>query len=457
MEDGRGNHYWYDAEEQLTDAYYGAIDPVTNPHSFVREDHFIYDALGNRQSWNWLANRGSIGFGRRDNGLNQYSYWSPVSNLTYDDTYYGSAGNGVLMQDGTITASYNALNQPTKISVPGYGSDFLWFGYDPLGRCVKRWMGPANASAVSAPTYFVYDGWNRVEEGTSPWSPSRVYFHGARTDEVAASYDTASGVLGYHYYDANGNCTMVSNFLGDILEQYDYDAFGLPHYYSASGSDIGSSTFGNRFLFTGREWLSDLKLYDYRNRMYQPELGRFMQPDPKQFGAGDYNLYRYCHNDPINRNDPFGLFESPGWMQATIPGQVEWDAAVTNFQAGNYGWAAAYSCAMIGQQVVAIVTLGASQRVTAPLQAARTVLVSNEAAALAKSPVMQKVEKQLAEHGEKSLQKSLSSFEQRIAEHAEKIKEATSAGGNTSSMQREMRAFEKERDAIKQLLEKKEK
>lgn len=31
--------------------------------------------------------------------------------------------------------------------------------------------------------------------------------------------------------------------------------------------------------------------------MCQPELGRFMQPDPKHFAAGDYNLYRYAHND----------------------------------------------------------------------------------------------------------------------------------------------------------------
>lgn len=43
--------------------------------------------------------------------------------------------------------------------------------------------------------------------------------------------------------------------------------------------------------------------------MYHPELGRFLQPDPKHFAAGDYNLYRYCHNDPINRNDPFGLID----------------------------------------------------------------------------------------------------------------------------------------------------
>ena len=43
--------------------------------------------------------------------------------------------------------------------------------------------------------------------------------------------------------------------------------------------------------------------------MYQPELGRFLQPDPKEFAGGDYNLYRYCHNDPVNKNDPMGLLE----------------------------------------------------------------------------------------------------------------------------------------------------
>jgi uncharacterized protein RhaS with RHS repeats len=43
--------------------------------------------------------------------------------------------------------------------------------------------------------------------------------------------------------------------------------------------------------------------------MYQPELGRFLQPDPKEFAAGDYNLYRYCHNDPVNKSDPDGLVD----------------------------------------------------------------------------------------------------------------------------------------------------
>ncbi len=50
-----------------------------------------------------------------------------------------------------------------------------------------------------------------------------------------------------------------------------------------------------------------MRIYDFRHRHYQPELGRFLQPDPKQFDAGDYNLYRYCHNDPVNKTDPTGL------------------------------------------------------------------------------------------------------------------------------------------------------
>ena len=303
MEDGRGDHYWYDAEGQLTDAYYGAINPVTNPDNPVRIDYFAYDELGNRMGWNHLASRGEMTFERKNNRLNQYRGWWNYSGINYDDDLPGwgepEEANGVLMQDGNITAGFNALNQPMYIWSANVG--WTHFGFDPLGRCVKRWTDGG------APTYLYYDGWNVIQEGASATNAARLYFHGGRVDEIVASYNAATDTMAYHYYDASGHCTLLTDWQGNILEQYYYDAFGFPYFYDAEGDWLGSSPHGNRFLFTGREWLKDLKLYDYRNRLYQPELGRFLQPDPKHFEAGDYNLYRYCHNDPINKSDPTGL------------------------------------------------------------------------------------------------------------------------------------------------------
>ncbi len=131
----------------------------------------------------------------------------------------------------------------------------------------------------------------------------RTYVHGGRVDEIVASH--ADGVWYNHHYDGQGNCILLSTVSDGLQEQYDYDAFGFPYFYNASGGPL-SAPPRTRFLFTGREWLGDLRIYDYRNRQYQPELGRFLQPDPKEFSAGDYNLYRYCHNDAVNKSDPMG-------------------------------------------------------------------------------------------------------------------------------------------------------
>jgi RHS repeat-associated protein len=318
METGTGNRYGYDAEGQLTAASYRAATPEGTPSGALRTDSFTYDELGNRTGANRVASRGQVTFTRRDNGLNQYLNWTP-SAIYHDDNFgspYVSPGNGVMMAEGYITASFNALNQPMAIWSPAYGSNFLWFGFDPLGRCVKRWVGTVTGVPVgsNSTTYYYYDGWNMVQEGPSATVPDRSYVHGGRVDEIVAS--KVGGLWFNHHYDAQGNCIMLTAGMspGAIQEQYDYDAFGFPYFYTPSGNTL-FSTPRTRFLFTGREWLSELRIYDYRARQYQPELGRFLQPDPMEFGAGDYNLYRYCHNDPVNNADPMGLYVSglTGW------------------------------------------------------------------------------------------------------------------------------------------------
>ncbi len=349
MEDGRGDRYLYDAEGQLEMADYRALYPdSTTPQDPKRRDVFHYDQLGNRMgSANVIASWGSVAasFSRENNGLNQYVSWtkSPINQDDDMGSDWGSPGhaNGVTMQEGWITASYNALKQPKAIWCPSYPggalAQFMWFGFDPLGRCVKRWMGSetGHAAGSNPATYYYYDGWNLIQEGPGGSTADRTYVHGGRVDEIVASQ--AGGEWVYHHYDARGHCILLTNASnGTIREQYDYDAFGYPYFYSPSGGKLGSAfQFGNRFLFTGREWLKDLRVYDYRNRIYQPELGRFLQPDPTGFEGGDYNLYRYCHNDPVNSMDPTGLQdELLNKPNLTSTGQGDWMRAGSPFTNG---------------------------------------------------------------------------------------------------------------------------
>ena len=83
MENRRGDRFAYDAEGQLTEGQYEALDPGGAISDNQRYDYFIYDALGNRKAWNCLGSHWT-GFWRRDNGLNQYSSWTP-SIIYHDD------------------------------------------------------------------------------------------------------------------------------------------------------------------------------------------------------------------------------------------------------------------------------------------------------------------------------------------------------------------------------------
>lgn len=61
-----------------------------------------------------------------------------------------------------------------------------------------------------------------------------------------------------------------------------------------------------RFGYTGQMWLEGAELYHYKARAYDPQLGRFLQPDPIGYGDG-LNMYAYVGGDAMNRTDPSGL------------------------------------------------------------------------------------------------------------------------------------------------------
>src|SRR5438270_6367774 len=173
-------------------------------------------------------------------------------------------------------------------------------------------------------------GANRARRGRRVASKHLTCVY-SRADEILYRHDATHGDLRYHL-DRMGNVAFLLDADGDGIEKYTYDAFGKPTVTTWSGTSPRSySWYGNRFMFTGREYFSELGIYDYRNRFYYPALGRFLQSDPLGFGAGDANLFRYCGGDPVNERDPAGLqvglplFSSqhdPGYQDFFIAAQV---------------------------------------------------------------------------------------------------------------------------------------
>lgn len=122
---------------------------------------------------------------------------------------------------------------------------------------------------------------------------------------VVGAAETPSVV--YYHYDGLGSVAHLTDSSGRVVEKYSYDAFGQPTILSPSNTVLTASNVGNRFMFAGREYLAEVGIYDYWNRVYSPELGRCLRTDPIRFDAADVNIYRYVGNVPTTRKDTLGL------------------------------------------------------------------------------------------------------------------------------------------------------
>jgi len=224
---------------------------------------------------------------------------------------------------------YSYLNDE-RLKQASAGSNTYTLTYDALGRCVKRTLNGTD-------TYYVYDGEKPILEYNG--SGTRVGFnlYGKGIDEILerGAYGTDNA---WHWclfqQDHEGSVTHLTDASGNIIERYRYDAFGAPSIYAPSWTVRSATIYDNRFLFTGREYAATYRstynvpafnFYEYRARAYNPTLGRFMSEDPKLFvhrmehdttwsdwsfsahpEEAEFNLFRYCGNDPLDFTDPMG-------------------------------------------------------------------------------------------------------------------------------------------------------
>jgi RHS repeat-associated protein len=300
---------------------YDAMNRITLVSYQTGSDSFGYYLDGEVKT----ANLGNLGHNvtyTLDNKGNRTSVVDNNVTSTYapnpNDQYTTGAGlsvtNGLEHEIQVFNGvTYGYINDERLISAAATGGPTYSMVYDALGRCMKRSItgGPS--------TYYVYDGDKPIlEYDTNTGASVGVNLYGKGVDEILERVAIGSNSQWSTYYpqqNHEGSVTLLTDTGGYVLERYRYDAFGAPTIYTPTWTTRSSTLYDNCFLFTGREYAvtyrstntnTAFSFYEYRARAYNPKLGRFTSEDPKLFDAGDYNLFRYCHNDPIDFTDPMG-------------------------------------------------------------------------------------------------------------------------------------------------------
>lgn len=263
-------HYKYDGLSQL-----------------IRENDqlYAYDSLGNRLS------KGALAY--KNDDQNRLS--------SAGDTIFTYHANGCIAskeeRDDRWSFGTNALQQITSIK----GNEFSEaYTYDLEGRRLCR--------QGSKTQRFFYLGESELgcldEDGciTQLKIPSDPNSPGS-----SAVFIELDGEVYIPIHDLEGNIAcLVDPETREVAESYSYTVFGEESILDRSGASVAVSSLGNPWRYREKRVDEETGLVWFGYRYYDPEIGRWLSPDP--LGTTDsLNLYVYAHNNPLKYIDRFGM------------------------------------------------------------------------------------------------------------------------------------------------------
>lgn len=303
----RSEVYGYDKIQQLTSFQWGKIQngAIAVP---ARTQAFRYDALGNRIS----VQEDGVTTNYAVNALNEYTEIRGGLSFT---PQYDVDGN--MLKDDTHTYRYDYNNKLIQVD-----DGTATYTYDALGRriCKTTEEGTVN---------FFYAGDNVIEEQDPSKALLATYLIGNGIDDMIII--NRKGNKYFYHINHLGSVMAVTDRSGTIQERYEYDPFGKVSFYNSGGKILTKSAIGNEVLFTGRSYNSEVGLYDYRARMMNPNIGRFVQVDPLLYVDG-MNKYKYVRNKPTMLIDLFG--QSPTTREAALMSSYMYNSNNTQLEGG---------------------------------------------------------------------------------------------------------------------------
>jgi RHS repeat-associated protein len=298
-------------------------------------------------------------------------------------TYFYDANGNVTSTTGGSTSSvdYMPFNLPRSITgsnanISGLTSaSVLTYNYDADHTRVSEQV--ASGPNAGSSTIYVGPGFFEVANNANGTKEYRHYIGGPdgtigiRTVAVDASNNVLTSAAG------QGQTTRYwfKDHLGSPASEYDagavnltplgFDTWGLRRKNTSANSFTQSLTTADLASYqsprgyTGHEHLDDVGLIHMNGRIYDPMIGRFMQPDPvisEPYNSQNFNRYAYVLNNPLMYTDPSGYST---WTEVRRPVAAIVVAVITYNVVGAYAAAYAFE-GTITVQTAQLITTAAS-------------------------------------------------------------------------------------------------
>ncbi|MFH0842169.1 MAG: SpvB/TcaC N-terminal domain-containing protein [Bacteroidota bacterium] len=197
---------------------------------------------------------------------------------------------------------YNFFNKPDYIADE---EDSLNYTYNVLDNRIKATL--YGTGGLVKITWYAGLYEKTVENSVT----KHYYYINSPDGPVALAIQTGGGTPEFYYLckDHLGSITGVMNSSGNIVEEYNYDAWGRRRNPTDwSYSNVATPNY-TQHGFTGHEHLDMFNLINMNGRIYDSEIARFLSPDPiiqSPYNLLSYNRYSYCLNNPLKYTDPSG-------------------------------------------------------------------------------------------------------------------------------------------------------
>ncbi|MBK5479556.1 RHS domain-containing protein [Pseudomonas sp. TH21] len=171
------------------------------------------------------------------------------------------------------------------------------YRYDPFGRRISK-------TVEGITTEFFWQGDRLIAEHHADRHRSYLYEPDSFRPLVLLEGFGPKDTKPYHYQlDHLGTPQELTDPDGAIVWSAHYRAYGQI-------SRLDKGTIDNPLRFQGQYFDQESGLHYNRHRYYNPDVGRYLTPDPVKLGGG-INAYLYAPN-PTGWVDPLGLSVCPG-------------------------------------------------------------------------------------------------------------------------------------------------